>query len=183
MRTNSSHEQVIPCLSALLTRALPLMRLVESEDFTPDERRDLRTRVGGRDFFELSTLLNRVRGEHEPSCPVVIDPTSGAGAVREEITSAERTISHEQVIRRLASSLKRAVPLARRVASGEFTHQERQELRELCGERVFSELCVLLNCLCSEYALRLGRTGDVPPMPSASTMRWLADIFDNTTDR
>jgi hypothetical protein len=63
-----TNKQVIDALAHLILAARPLAERVESNDFSPEDRRRLRelTRVNrGRSnaVFELSTLLNRLCGE------------------------------------------------------------------------------------------------------------------------
>jgi len=57
------HEQVIAELARLLTRAAPLVELVESDDYSPAERSRLRELVGPYEFFHLSAHLSRCCGE------------------------------------------------------------------------------------------------------------------------
>jgi hypothetical protein len=53
---------VITELADLLKRAAPLAKLVDSDDYGPEERSRLRKLTGPRTFFELSIYLNRLSG-------------------------------------------------------------------------------------------------------------------------
>jgi hypothetical protein len=50
-------------LSALLSKALPMVRQVESDDYTARERSLLRELVGDAQFFELTILMYRLCSE------------------------------------------------------------------------------------------------------------------------
>lgn len=53
---------VVTELATLLETALPLARLLESDDHSDEERGQLRALVGPENFFELTNLLHRLGG-------------------------------------------------------------------------------------------------------------------------
>lgn len=55
---------IIQPLASLLQLALPLARVLESDDYSDEDRQRLRELVGADEFFELTNLLHRLSGRH-----------------------------------------------------------------------------------------------------------------------
>jgi alkylhydroperoxidase family enzyme len=55
---------IVRPLASLLQAALPLARVLESDDCSDQDRQRLRELVGAEDFFELTNLLHRLGGRH-----------------------------------------------------------------------------------------------------------------------
>jgi len=61
---SEASDLVVRPLASLLEAALPLARVLESDECSDDERQCLRELVGPESFFELTNLLHRLGGRH-----------------------------------------------------------------------------------------------------------------------
>ncbi len=61
--TSEAAGVIVAPLAALLEAALPLARVLESDDCSDEERQRLRDLVGHENFFDLTNLLHRLGGK------------------------------------------------------------------------------------------------------------------------
>ena len=71
-RSLDTHTSIIESLANIIKGIIPLVNLLESDEFTPEERAQFRELVGGNGVFEFSNSFfrlcgERTRNEHPPA--------------------------------------------------------------------------------------------------------------------
>ena len=116
----------------------------------------MRVDISANSLDESVEALRRFMGRAEPEQPSHDTPRAIIAAQSmDECPDLYRSI----MLHSLAHMLTAALPIAKLIASNEFSIEERADLRERAGAKTIFELSNMLNALCGERARALASDG------------------------